>query len=471
MNDWTAIMMAAGKGERMRSSKPKVLHSVAGVPMARHVLKAVRSIEPACVVVVVAPDQRAAVGDALGEGVELVEQPDPLGTGDALRVALASAPPDHACVVVVNGDVPLLRGGTVIALAQLHDERKSAVTVGAAIVPAELGKDLGRLKRGARGKLVAIVEAAADSEGADQRATGPVEANAGLYAFSLPWLRAAVSRLRPRASGEYQITDLVALAVADGQRVEAFAIDDPDEAIGVNTRVQLASAEDAMQRRLREHWMGQGVTMLSPATTYIDAEVELAPDVTLQPNTSLRGTTRVGAGASVGPNAVVDDCDVGERVTIGGSTLQGTTLEGDTSVGHYCTLRPGTYVEATALVGNHVEIKDSRIGRATHIGHFAYVGDALIGAGVNIGAGTVTCNYDGKTKHQTIIEDGAFIGSDSLLVAPVRIGANASTGAGAVVTHDVAPGTTVAGVPARLLKAGVRSGGARASTASLEPPA
>jgi len=450
MNDWTAIMMAAGKGERMRSSKPKVLHPIAGVPMARHVLKAVRFIEPERVVVVVAPDQRGTIGDALGEGVELVEQPNPLGTGDAVRAALAVVLADHSCVLVVNGDVPLLRGETVAALAHLHGERQAAVTVAAATVPAERGKDLGRLKRGARGKLAAIIEAAADDR-ASGRADGPVEANIGIYAFNALWLRAAVDHLQPRKGGEYQLTDLVALAVAEGERVEAIAVDDLDEAIGVNTRAQLALAEEAMQRRLRAHWMNEGVTMANPATVYIGADVELAPDVTLEPNTSLRGATRVATGAAIGPNAVVDDGQVGERAIIGGSRLQGTTIERDASVGYYCTLREGTYIEETAQIGNHVEIKASRIGRGTHIGHFAYVGDAIVGEGVNIGAGTVTCNYDGKAKHQTVIEDGAFIGSDSLLVAPVRIGAGASTGAGAVVTHDVAPGTTVAGVPARLI--------------------
>lgn len=457
MDNWTAIVMAAGKGERMRSAQPKVLHPIAGLPMARHVIRAVRHIAPAQVMVVVPSAQRGAVAEALGDDVEHVEQPDPLGTGNALATALAAAPGPLTNILLVNGDAPLLRGETVAALAALHAERAATVTILVARVPISRAGDLGRVRRGARGKLLAIVEAAGDEQDRAGMATDEiVDVNVGLYAFDAEWLRTAMASLKPHGSGEYHAVDLVAQAVADGRRVEAMTQEVADEPIGVNTRVQLAAAEAAMQTRLRERWLTAGVTMADPATTYLGDGVELNADVVIEPNTILRGTTHVATRAHIGPNAVIEDSDIGEGAQVGSSTLRGTVVGAGASVGPYCTLREGTRLEANVYVGSHVEIKNSTIGARSHVGHFAYVGDAVVGADVNIGAGAVTCNYDGEVKHVTTIEDGAFIGSDTMLVAPVRIGARASTGAGSVVTHDVPAGQTVAGVPARAHEPGRR---------------
>ena len=290
-------------------------------------------------------------------------------------------------------------------------------------------------------------------EASEARATraASIEVNVGVYAIDAAWLRGAVASLERHPSGEYYVTDLVGLAVADGKRVEALTMADAEEGIGVKTRALLARAEGAMQTRLREAAMDGGATLLDPATTYLDATVELAQDVTVHPNTSIRGATRIAAGATVGPNAQIVDSAVGPGATIRAAVVESATLEAGAHVGPFSHLRAGTHLGEGAYVGTHVEVKASRVGRNTHIAHFSYVGDAVIGDDVNIGAGTVTCNYDGTTKHVTEIGDRASIGSDSMLVAPVKIGAGAVTGAGAVVTRDVAPGETVAGVPARVL--------------------
>lgn len=439
--------MAAGKGVRMRSSTPKVLHRVAGVPLVVYAVNAARHVNPASTVAVVAPASRADVAAAVGDGVECVEQPDPLGTGQALASALERVPASCQHVLLLNGDKPLLRGETVAELAELHLKRHAALTLLSATVSAKEAADFGRVQRGARNKPIAVVEAA---EARPTRAAS-VEVNVGVYAMDAAWLRGAIASLERHPSGEYYVTDLVGLAVAEGKRVEALTMDDAEEAIGVKTRALLARAEGAMQTHLREAAMAGGATLLDPATTYLDATVVLAEDVTVHPNTSIRGATTLGAGATVGPNAQIVDSAVGPGATVRSAVVESSTLEAGSHVGPFSHLRAGTHLSEGAYVGTHVEVKASRVGRNTKIGHFSYIGDAVIGNDVNIGAGTVTCNYDGTTKHVTEIGDGAFIGSDSMLVAPVKVGAGAITGAGAVVTHDVPPGATVAGMPARVL--------------------
>ena len=433
----------------MRSSKPKVLQRVAGVAIISHTAKAARQIDQNALVCVVPPDSAPAIADELGDDVEYAEQPEPLGTGHALSIALERVPFQTRNILLLNGDMPLITGDDLAALADLHSERKAAMTVATVTLSPQEAQDLGSLTRGARGKPIGITEAVERKPGTAET----VEVAIGAYAFDAAWARGAVQQLKAHDSGEYYVTDLVAMAVADGQRVESIETPSVRSAIGVNTKSQLAKAEHAMQERLRERLMEGGVTLIDPGTVYLDATVECAPDVTIHPNTSLRGATVIGAGASIGPNAVLVDAIVGENATVESAVVKSSRVSKDANVGPFSLLRDGVFLDEGAYVGAHVEIKASTIGRGAHVGHFSYIGDAIVGEHANIGAGTVTCNFDGITKHTTRIGDRAFIGSGSMLVAPVTIGDGALTGAGAVVNHGGGPGERVAGVPARLLAA------------------
>ena len=454
MNNWSAIVLAAGRGARMRSGLPKVLHPVVGEPMVRHVIRSAQALGPAAIMAVVSPSARSQVSAALGGGVECVEQPDPLGTGHALMAALSHVDPSHQHLLVLTGDAPLIEAGMLGALVERHLEAGATVSLLTATVPASGAQDLGRVGRDGPGAPTAIIEPSERGPSS----TAPAEVNVGAYCLALSWLRRAVERLSPHGSGEYYLTDLVEMAAADGHLVEAVPLEASLEVVGINTRAQLAQAEAAMQQRLRRHWMEHGVTLQDPATAYFHSTAVLEEDVTVMPNCSIHGLTRIGKGSRIGPNAAITDTTIGEGCVVGGSVLEGTVLEDGTDVGPYCHLRPGTHLEESVHVGSHVEIKSSRVGAGSRVGHFSYIGDAVLGPGVNIGAGAVTCNYDGAGKHVTEIGEGALIGSDTMLVAPVRVGARAVTGAGAVITHDVPPDTTVAGVPARALAAGRRSG-------------
>ena len=447
MENWTAIVLAAGRGVRMRSRLPKVLHPIAGEPMVRHVVRSAQQLGPLATLVVVAPRDRSEICTTLGDGVECVEQPDPLGTGHALIAALPNVNPSHEQLLVLNGDAALVRVDMLQGLARRHLETQATVSLLTATVSAPDAQDLGRLQRDDTGRPVAIVE----SSEAEPLSTAPVEINVGVYCLAVSWTRMALERLSPHASGEYHLTDLVALAAEDKLIVEAVQLEAPLEVIGINTRGQLAQAEAAIQQRLRHHWMERGVTLQDPATTYLHSTVALDEDVVVLPNTAIQGASQVGRGVTIGPNALVINTILGEECTVGSSVLDGVVLEERTEVGPYCNLRPGTHLERGVHVGSHVEIKGSRIGAGCRVGHFCYIGDAIVGPKVNIGAGTVTCNYDGVAKHVTEIGEGALIGSDTMLVAPVKVGARAITGAGAVITHDVPPDTKVAGVPARSL--------------------
>lgn len=449
MDGWTTIVMAGGKGTRMRSSTPKVLQRVAGVTIISHAAKAARHIDQASLVCVVSPENRPAIADELGDDVEYAEQPEPLGTGHALSIALERVPFQVRNILLLNGDMPLITGDDLTALAALHIERRAAMTVAIVALPTEEAHHLGSLTRGARGKPLCITEA--DERKANS--SDNLDVVVGAYAFETTWVRGAVQRLEAHDSGEYYVTDLVAMAVADGQRVESIEALSAKPAIGVNTRSQLAKAERAMQERLRERVMNDGVTLIDPETVYLDATVECALDATIHPNTSLKGATVIGAGASIGPNAVLVDAIIGDNAVVESAVVKSSWVCAGASVGPFSLLREGVFLDEGAYVGAHAEIKASTIGRGSHIGHFSYVGDAIIGDNANLGAGTVTCNFDGVTKHTTRIGNGAFIGSGTMLVAPVTIGDGALTGAGAVVNHDVGAGDRVAGVPARLLTA------------------
>jgi bifunctional UDP-N-acetylglucosamine pyrophosphorylase/glucosamine-1-phosphate N-acetyltransferase len=437
-----AVVLAAGLGTRMRSQTPKVLHPLAGRPLLSHVLEAVRGAGARPIVVLSRESEpaRAIVGD----GAIVVMQDPPRGTGDAVRVALEAISDPSGEAFIVYGDTPLLRGETLRALAELRAKRGAAL----ALLSGNVGtaNAYGRVVRDGSGDVARVVEARLATD--DERRLP--ESNLGAYAIDLAWLRRAVPRLRANETGEVFLTDLVALAAAEGARVAAYRTDDPEEGMGVNTRVQLAAAEDVVRRRIRERHMLAGVTFHDPASSLVDADVEIAPDVVIERGCILEGRSRIGTGARIGPYAIVRDTQIGERCRVEASVLEGATLEDDVTVGPYSHLRPGAHLERGVELGNFGEVKNARLGRGTKMHHFSYVGDAQVGQRANIGAGVITLNYDGVHKHRTEIGDEAFIGSDSLLRAPIKIGARSVTGAGSVVTKDVPDDMLAVGVPARI---------------------
>jgi bifunctional UDP-N-acetylglucosamine pyrophosphorylase/glucosamine-1-phosphate N-acetyltransferase len=438
------IVLAAGLGTRMRSQTPKVLHLVAGKPLLSHVLETLRDVGARPVVVLSRESDAARA--IVGDGAVVAMQDPPRGTGDAVRVALAAIPDAAGEAFIVYGDSPLLRAATLRALAELRVKRGAPLALLSGLVGT--ANAYGRVVRDANGDVARVVEARL----ATHEERGIPESNLGAYAVDLAWLRKAVPRLRANETGEVFLTDLVALAVADGKRVAAYCTDDPDEGMGVNTRVELAAAEDVVRRRIRDRHMLAGVTFHDPGSSLVDADVEIAADAVIEHGSILEGRTRIGSGTRIGPYAIVRDTTVGERCRVEAAVLEGATLENDVRIGPYSHLRPGAHLEQGVEMGNFGEVKNARLGKGTKMHHFSYVGDAQVGQRVNIGAGTITLNYDGVRKHRTEIGDDAFIGSDSLLRAPIKIGARSVTGAGSVVTKDVPDDMLAVGVPARIRK-------------------
>lgn len=442
---WTAVVLAAGKGVRMVSSTPKVLHRLCGMEMALYPVQAVRAAGVQRVVLVVSASTGPRLRQLLGSDAVFAVQQKALGTGDALSKATPWLRDPVENVLVINGDATLVTPGTLKAMMRHHVSSNVVVTFLTAQRPLA---GMGRVARDAQGRFLRIVEEAHLTE-AERRIS---EVNAGVYCFRVPWLVKNLGRLEASPVGEVYLTDLLGLAVSQGAGAATFTLEDAEEALGVNNRVELARAEAVLRRRICERWMLAGVTIRDPAATYIDAAVQLGPETVVEPGTMLLGRTTVGKSCMLGPNAVIRDCAIGDGCKVISSSLEEATLEDGCSVGPYSHLRPGTYLEAGVHVGTSAEIKNSRVGRETQVGHFSYIGDARLGARVNIGAGAVTCNFDGKSKHATEVGDGAFVGSDTMLVAPVKVGDGAITGAGAVVTHDVPPGSVVVGVPARAVR-------------------
>ena len=444
MRTSAAVILAAGQGARMKSRIPKALHTVSGMPMVAIVRRALASAGHRRAVVVV-PDADSPIIGALDD-CQFAYQPKPLGTGDALLRAKAAVA-DCENILVMNADAPLMKPETLAALAAKHTSSGAAVAMLTAIAPnARAAAGMGRVSRNADGRVLAVVEEwDADAETAAIR-----EINAGAYRFRTDWLWDALARIKPSASGEIYLTALIESAALAGEIVETLTADDPREAWGVNTRVELAAAERVMRERIRERWMLEGVSMPDPDSVYIDLGATIGVDTAILPNTHIRGDTRIGEDCEIGPNSIIQDSRIGDRCRVAASVIEEATLESDVDVGPFSHMRSGAYLETGVHVGNFGEIKNSRIGRDAKMGHFSYVGDARVGANVNIGAGAVTCNYDGERKHGTIIGDDAFIGSDTMLIAPVTIGDRSYTSAGSVVARDVPPDSGAIGAPARV---------------------
>jgi bifunctional UDP-N-acetylglucosamine pyrophosphorylase/glucosamine-1-phosphate N-acetyltransferase len=439
-----AVVLAAGLGTRMRSSLPKVLHPLCGRPMIEYVLDAAMAATGSRPLVVISPATeavRAVVGDRAG----IALQAEPRGTGDALRAALEALDDDVEDVLVLSGDVPLVRSELLTALVEARDLDAAALSlVGVdAIDPAGLG----RIVRNDGGTVERIVE---DKDATDEeRMIG--EINAGLYAIDAAWLRRRIGDLRPSpATGELYLTDLVRFAREDGRLVAALDVEDDGRLTGINDRVQLARAEWDMRVETNDRWMRAGVTMIDPSTAYLDHGVELAADVVLEPNVTLRGATRIGERTRIATGSQIIDSDIGPDCVIWASVIERSTVEDHVTIGPFSHLRPGAHVGRRSEIGNFAEIKNSRLGEHVRQHHNSYLGDAEVGADTNVGAGTITANYDGVRKHRTTIGERVFLGVDTMLRAPVTLGDDSRTGAGAVVTRDVPPGKLAVGLPARI---------------------
>ncbi len=441
------VVLAAGEGTRMRSATPKVLHSIGGRSLLGHVLAACADAAAREVVVVVGHRREQVVrqvADSLAIARTAV-QAEQLGTGHATQVGLEQVAATHGVVVVVMGDTPLLRGEDLLELAAEHATSKRAVTVLAA-QPAD-PSGYGRMARDDSGALLEVVEEADATP--EQRTIR--EVNTGIYAFDLTYLRSALPRLATdNAQGELYLTDVIGLARADGQQVGMAVMRDPVDTEGVNDRVALAALGAVLNARTLDRWMRAGVTVVDPTTTWVDVTVSLGRDVTIRPGVQLHGATTVGDGAAIGPDSTLDDVQVAAGASVVRSHASGAVIGVDAAVGPFAYLRPGTVVHPGAKVGAFVETKNAEIGPGAKVPHLSYVGDAEIGEGSNIGAGTITANYDGVSKHRTIVGRHCKTGAENVFVAPVTIGVGAVSGAGTVVRRDVPPGAlAVSGGPQR----------------------
>ena len=442
----TAVLLAAGQGTRMKSDLPKVLHPVAGKPMIWHALQAISQSTSEKPVVVVGHGADE-VTKYLGDSASTVMQEPQLGTGHAVMQAESLLKGKTDLVVVCYSDMPLLRGETLKKLVETQMNNKGPISM--LTVHSDDPRGFGRVIRKADGTVEFIVEEyVATPEQLRVR-----ELNVGGYCFDANWLWDALRRIpkNPR-KGEYYLTDTVELATKDGLPVQATVMDDLEETIGVNTRVHLSECENAMRRRINQQHMLNGVTMIDPASAYIEAGVSIGRDTVIMPNTYLHGKTEIGEGNVIGPNTIVRDTKIGNRCKVLASSLEGALLEDDVDMGPFARLRKGAHLGNHVHMGNFGEVKDSYLGDGVKMGHFSYIGNAQVGVNTNIGAGTITCNYDGEHKHPTLIGADVFIGSDTMLVAPLKIGAGARTGAGAVVTKDIPEDTLAVGMPARAIK-------------------
>ncbi|MDQ3986217.1 MAG: bifunctional UDP-N-acetylglucosamine diphosphorylase/glucosamine-1-phosphate N-acetyltransferase GlmU [Actinomycetota bacterium] len=446
-----SVVLAAGGGTRMKSGFPKVLHPAAGRPLLVHVLAALDPL-PIETRLVVVSTRRSDFEDVLAsqgilDTVQLVEQDPPRGTADAVHKAVEAMEGRYPTALVVQGDTPLIETGTLDALLHVHFESGAGATVLTARISDPTG--YGRILRSSPdGEVERIVE---DRDATYSERTVD-EINAGVYVFDVRALEGVLKEVRPdNAQSEYYLTDVIPLLRARNRSVVAYRTH-PQEVLGVNSRSQLARVAETLRRRACERWMEEGVTIVDPNTTYIDASVHIGRDATVHPFTFLEGSTTVGEGAEIGPQVRIVDSDIQTKATVAFAVVRSSVVGPQASVGPFASLRPGTRLEREARVGSFVETKQSTLGEGSKANHLAYLGDAQIGRGVNVGAGTITCNWDGKEKHATVIEDEAYIGSDTMLVAPTRVGKRAATGAGAVVRGEVPDEALAVGVPARIIE-------------------
>jgi bifunctional UDP-N-acetylglucosamine pyrophosphorylase / glucosamine-1-phosphate N-acetyltransferase len=438
-----AVVLAAGKGTRMKSNRAKVLHTLCGVPMVNYVIEAIKPLLPEKLLVVVG-HQAELVEAVLPDDADTVLQREQLGTGDAVRVALEALDGEEGVLLVVNGDGPLISERTLEELVERH----RSAGVGATVLMAELEdpRGLGRVVEDAG--VVRIVEERDATE--DERGIGLV--NLGLYAFDLSEIRDAIGQVASENShGELYLTDVLEI-IGRRSRAVTYQLKNIEEANLVNDRSQLARAEEILRRRILDAHMREGVTVRDPVSTHIEASVEIGRDTVILPGTFLRGTTKIGSDCVIGPSSDLLDTVVCDGARVEHSVGRGAEVGEGAAVGPYAFLRPGTVLGPDAKVGAYCEVKNTRVGRGSKVPHLSYVGDAEIGEDANLGAGTITANYDGVNKNRTTIGDGVFTGVNTNLIAPVTIGDGAYLGAGSVVNKDIPPGKLAVGMPARVIR-------------------
>ena len=431
-----AIILAAGKGTRMKSDLVKVMHNLAGYPMIDYPVSAARDAD-ASRIVIVAGHQSDKVREYFSGRDDMVFalQEEQLGTGHAVACARQSLDGFSGRIFILCGDVPLLKGETLRRMAAFHERCGAVLTVLTARVDDPYG--YGRVVKRGDSTILRIVE----EKDADDTERKIREINSGIYCVESGFLMDAVCRLsNDNAQGEYYLTDIVQMAAEAGHSCVSFPVDDAEEVMGVNDRVQLATAGAVIRRGINEGLMYSGVTVVDPGNTYIDRGVKVGRDTTIFPNVHINGVTEIGENCVIEPSVIIRGCRIGDGVTIkAGSVMTDSVLHDAVSVGPMAHIRPGTELMKHAKIGNFVEIKKAVIGEDSKASHLTYLGDATIGNGVNIGCGTITCNYDGVNKHRTVIEDGVFVGSDVQLIAPVTVGRNSLVAAGTTVTKDVPP--------------------------------
>lgn len=429
-----AVILAAGKGTRMKSALPKVLHAVAGKPMVTFPVDVARKLGCHPTVLVVGHAAEAVKDELAGSAASFALQAEQLGTGHALLCAREALRDFSGTLLLLCGDVPLLREETLERLITEHRTNRAAVTV----LTAELADPFGYgriLREG--DQVLGIVE----EKDASREQKAIREINTGIYAFEAPFVFEALAGVDcDNAQREYYLTDVLAAARTAGRRVGAAVLEDADEAMGINDRVQLARACAVMRRRINEGLMRAGVTFIDPDQSYIEPQVEVGPDTVIYPGVCLGGDTRIGSGCLIESQVTIRDCQLADNVHVKpGSVLEGSQVGAETAIGPMAHLRPGTVLAGHNKIGNFVETKKAHIGPGSKASHLTYIGDAELGTNVNVGCGTITCNYDGVNKHKTVIEDDVFVGSDTQFVAPVRIGRNSLIGAGSTIAKDVPP--------------------------------
>ncbi|WP_027364286.1 bifunctional UDP-N-acetylglucosamine diphosphorylase/glucosamine-1-phosphate N-acetyltransferase GlmU [Desulfotruncus alcoholivorax] len=429
-----AVILAAGKGTRMKSQLPKVMHRVCGKAMVEHVLLSVKNAGVQKIVMVLG-HQGERVANLVGDKAEIAYQVEQLGTAHALLQTRGLLGKYEGDILVLCGDTPLVRPETLNELYRQHIKQKNSATVLTAILPDPKG--YGRIIRNNEGNLEKIVE---QKDGKPEE-LAVNEINAGIYCFCSEGLFEALAALDANnAQGEYYLTDIIQYYAREGKKVGAVVIADPEEITGINDRCQLAAVESMLRRRILERLMMSGVTIVDPASTFIDDSVEIGPDSVIYPYTFIEGKSKIGENCIIGPSTRLVNSTIGSGVTVQNSIILESSIADGCNIGPFAYIRPGCVLEARVKVGDFVELKNARLGQGSKVPHLSYVGDARVGSGANIGAGTITCNYDGEKKSLTVIGNKAFIGSNTNLVAPVVVGEGAYTGAGSTITRDVPAG-------------------------------